>query len=61
MADVEMAPILAGQVDVADTIPNSGWIDVDDLPYVNTHHLCESALITAGDRFAAAYISASEQ
>jgi hypothetical protein len=54
-----MDPIRAAQVEVATTTPNSGWIDVDDLcPYVNTHHLSEAAQLTAGERFAAAYLSA---
>lgn len=54
-----MAPIRWAQVEVGGESGNA-LITVDDLgPYVNSHHLCESSQVIAGQRFAAAYATIS--
>ena len=59
-ANGSMAPIRAGQVAVAERVPATAWIDVDDLgPWVNQHHMTAQAQREAGRRFAAAYLSVS--
>lgn len=50
-----MTPIRAGQLEVA-ADPGNGWVDVDDLPLVATHHLTAPAQLVAGQRFAAEYM-----
>lgn len=48
-----MAPIRAGQMEVG-ADPGNAWIDVDDLPKVNHHHLSSAGQLEAGRRFAVA-------
>jgi hypothetical protein len=50
-----MAPIRAGQVEVG-ADPGNAWIDVDDLPTVNVHHLTAAAQRVVGQRYGEAFM-----
>ena len=47
-----MRPIREAQVEVASE-PGNAWVDVDDLPLVDIHHLTAAGQLVAGQRFAA--------
>ena len=59
---VKMAPIRAAQVNVASSVAYTGWINIDDLtPYINSVHLSAQSQITAGERFATAWLSLTKK
>jgi hypothetical protein len=45
-----MAVVRRAQVSVGTSIPNVGWIDLDDLPPVNRHHFSANAQLQIGTR-----------
>jgi hypothetical protein len=51
-----MAIVRRAQVRVGESIPCTAWIDVDDLPNVNTHHFSADSQLVIGRRFAAALL-----
>ena len=51
-----MAPIRAAQVSVAETDDLSAWINVDDLPNINTHHFTAKAQLEIGRRLGEKYL-----
>ena len=51
-----MAPIREAQVRVAESAPLAGWIDVDDLELVNSHHFTAEAQLTIGERMGKAWL-----
>ncbi len=46
-----MAIVRRAQVRVGETVPHAAWIDVDDLPNVNTHHFSADSQLVIGQRF----------
>ena len=52
-----MAPICKAQVQVAESAKRAAWIGLADQPNVNRHHFTAAAQLTAGQRFAEAYLS----
>lgn len=50
-----MAQVRAAQLQVAKNVPHTAWIDVDDLPNVNTHHFSADSQLVIGRRFAEAW------
>jgi D-aminopeptidase len=51
-----MAMVRRAQVKVGESVPYAAWIDVDDLPNVNTHHFTASSQLVIGQRFAEAFL-----
>ena len=51
-----MAIVRQSQVNVGASIPCAAWIDVDDLPNVNTHHFSADSQLVIGRRFAEAFL-----
>jgi len=51
-----MALVRKAQERVGDTQPLSAWIDVDDLPNVNTHHFSADSQLVIGQRFGKAFL-----
>lgn len=51
-----MAIVRQAQVKVGETVPRAAWIDVDDLPNVNTHHFSADSQLVIGRRFGEAFL-----
>jgi hypothetical protein len=51
-----MAIVRQSQVRVGESVPGAAWIDVDDLPNVNTHHFSASSQLVIGQRFGEAFL-----
>jgi hypothetical protein len=51
-----MAVVRRAQVKVGESIPYAAWIDVDDLPNVNTHHFSADSQLVIGRRFGDAFL-----
>ena len=51
-----MALVRRAQVKVAESVPSAAWIDVDDLPNVNTHHFSADSQLAIGRRFGEAFL-----
>ena len=51
-----MAVVRRSQVKVGESIPFAAWIDVDDLPNVNTHHFSANSQLVIGQRFGDAFL-----
>jgi hypothetical protein len=62
-ADVEspMTLVRRAQVSVAESVPYAAWIDVDDLPNVNTHHFSADSQLVIGRRFGEALMNLQEK
>jgi D-aminopeptidase len=56
-----MAQVRRAQVSVAETVPYASWIDVDDLPNVNTHHFSAESQLIIGRRFGEAFLRLQEK
>ncbi|MCI0674150.1 MAG: P1 family peptidase, partial [Phycisphaerales bacterium] len=56
-----MAQVRRAQVNVAETVPYAAWIDVDDLPNVNTHHFSADSQLVIGQRFGEAFLKLQEK
>ncbi len=56
-----MAQVRRAQVQMGESVPSAGWINVDDLPNVNTHHFSADSQLIIGQRFAAAFLQLQEQ
>lgn len=54
--DTPMAVVRRSQVKVGASIPFAAWIDVDDLPNVNTHHFSANSQLVIGQRFGDAFL-----
>ena len=46
-----MAVVRRSQVKVGESVPFAAWIDVDDLPNVNTHHFSADSQLVIGKRY----------
>ena len=55
-----MATVRRAQVAIGDSISAAAWIDVDDLPNVNTHHFSAANQLVIGGRFSAAFLKLSQ-
>lgn len=55
-----MATVRRAQVAIGDSISAAAWIDVDDLPNVNTHHFSAANQLVIGGRFGAAFLKLSQ-
>lgn len=51
-----MAMVRNAQVATAESVPVCAWINVDDLPNVNTHHFSAESQLEIGRRFATALL-----
>ena len=51
-----MSRVRRAQVAVGGSVPFAAWIDVDDLPNVNTHHFSADSQLVIGDRYAKAFL-----
>ena len=51
-----MARVRRAQVAVGTAVPRAGWIDVDDLPNVNTHHFSADSQLVIGRRFGETFL-----
>jgi len=51
-----MALVRRAQMQVAHSVPHAAWIDVDDLPNVNTHHFSADSQLVIGRRFGEAFL-----
>lgn len=49
--DSPMAVVRRAQVKVGESVPFAAWIDIDDLPNVNTHHFSTASQLVIGERF----------
>jgi D-aminopeptidase len=56
-----MAQVRRAQVTVAETVPFAAWIDVDDLPNVNTHHFSAESQLVIGRRFGEAFLAVQKK
>ncbi len=54
--DTPMAVVRRSQVKVGELVPFAAWIDVDDLPNVNTHHFSANSQLIIGHRFGDAFL-----
>lgn len=52
-----MAVVRRAQVAITQSIRNTGWIDVDDLPNVNRHHFTADGQLAIGKRFAERFLA----
>ncbi|MDA1055951.1 MAG: hypothetical protein O3C40_36675 [Planctomycetota bacterium] len=52
-----MAIVRQSQVRVGESMPGAAWIDVDDLPNVNTHHFSANSQLVIGRRFGEAFLN----
>lgn len=52
-----MARVRVAQVAVGETLPFAAWIDVDDLPNVNTHHFSAESQLVIGRRYGTAWLA----
>lgn len=51
-----LAVVRRSQVNVGKSVPFAAWIDVDDLPNVNTHHFSADSQLVIGKRFGDAFL-----
>jgi glycerophosphoryl diester phosphodiesterase len=51
-----MAAVRRAQMQTAAAVPNVAWINVDDLPNVNTHHFTAQGQLAIGRRFGEAFL-----
>ena len=51
-----MAAVRRAQVKVGESVQKAAWIDVDDLPNVNTHHFTADGQLVIGRRFGDAFL-----
>jgi len=51
-----MAEVRRAQVRVGETVSHAAWIDVDDLPNVNTHHFSADSQLVIGRRFGETFL-----
>lgn len=51
-----MAVVRRAQVKIGESVPQAAWIDVDDLPNVNTHHFSADSQLIIGRRFGEAFL-----
>lgn len=51
-----MAVVRRAQVKVGETAPHAAWINVDDLPNVNTHHFSAESQLVIGRRYGEAFL-----
>lgn len=51
-----MSVVRRAQVTVGETVPFATWVDVDDLPNVNTHHFSADSQLIIGQRYGAAFL-----
>ena len=51
-----MATVRRAQITIGESVPAAAWIDVDDLPNVNTHHFSAANQLIIGERFGAAFL-----
>ena len=56
-----MAQVRRAQVKVGESVPFAAWIDVDDLPNVNTHHFSSESQLIIGRRFGEAFVKLHEK
>jgi hypothetical protein len=56
-----MAQVRRAQMRVGETVPDAAWIDVDDLPNVNTHHFSADGQLVIGRRFGEAWLKLQEK
>jgi len=56
-----MAQVRRAQVKVGESVPYTAWIDVDDLPNVNTHHFSADSQLVIGRRFGEAFLRLHRQ
>src|SRR5204863_2359855 len=56
-----MAQVRCAQVHVGESVPYAAWIDVDDLPNVNTHHFSADSQLVIGRRFGEAFLTLQEK
>ena len=49
--DSPMAVVRRAQVKVGESVPLAAWINVDDLPNVNTHHFSAESQLVIGQRY----------
>ncbi len=52
-----MARVRAAQLHVASSVARTAWINVDDLPNVNSHHFTAAGQLVLGRRFAEAFLN----
>ncbi|WP_010586701.1 iduronate-2-sulfatase [Schlesneria paludicola] len=51
-----MSVVRRAQVAVGESVPFAAWINVDDLPNVNTHHFSADSQLVIGERYGKAYL-----
>ena len=51
-----MAAVRGAQMKIATAVPRVAWINVDDLPNVNTHHFTAEGQLVIGRRFGDAFL-----
>ena len=51
-----MAVVRRAQVAVGESVPFATWINVDDLPNVNTHHFSADSQLVIGERYGNAFL-----
>jgi hypothetical protein len=51
-----MAIVRRSQMKVGESLSFAAWIDVDDLPNVNTHHFSADSQLVIGKRFGEAFL-----
>ena len=56
-----MAQVRGAQMNVGQSVPCAAWIDVDDLPNVNTHHFSAASQLVIGRRFGEAFLKLQEK
>jgi hypothetical protein len=54
---IPMAQVRRAQVKVGESVPYAAWINVDDLPNVNTHHFSADSQLIIGRRLAEAFLA----
>lgn len=52
-----MSLVRRAQVAVGESVPFTAWINVDDLPNVNTHHFSADSQLVIGERCGKAYLT----
>jgi hypothetical protein len=56
-----MAVVRRAQMQIGATLPAVAWINVDDLPNVNTHHFDADGQLVIGGRFAKAFLTLQQK
>ncbi len=51
-----MAVVRRAQMKIGESVSRAAWIDVDDLPNVNTHHFSAASQLVIGRRFGDAFL-----